>query len=568
MKSVKNLTVNKRHSYRISILIGCLLAFSAEAAQWSHFGQDRTNARHQKSEDILNAANVNQLVEKWSTSLADEIGADSDDVWTTPAVDESAVYFPDSAGYLWALDRETGAVLWRRTIAEYTGKFADFSRTTPAIAGNKLIIGNQANRYPFGADGNLTDVGALVIAVDKNTGDRIWVTEVDDHHFSIITQAATVFGNTVLVGVSSYESAWAFYAFPPPGGGPALGPDYQETSRGSMLALDKNTGAIKWRTYTTTSEFSGASIWGSAPSIDVRRGQVFVGTGQNFSMPEDVEACAATFFEGVDPFDRPAVDAASEAARGCLDDYPNNHFDSILAFDLNTGEINWSNKIVGYDTWHVACLIPGLNELFCPNPSGNDADFGQAPIFFTVGTGGNQGGMRDLVGVGQKSGVYWALDAETGETVWSTKVSPGGFAGGIQWGSSYDGERIYTSSANSDAASHTLIDGTVTSAGIFSALNPATGEILWQTANPSGGAAGGAVSSANGVVYACSLDPQGMMYALDGASGAVLWAFASGGSCNSGAAIADGTVFWGSGYPTLLTPLTPGDKFRAFSLPE
>ena len=38
------------------------------------------------------------------------------------------------------------------------------------------------------------------------------------------------------------------------------------------------------------------------------------------------------------------------------------------------------------------------------------------------------------------------------------------------------------------------------------------------------------------------------MYALNAATGAVLWEFASGGSCLSGAAISNGTVFWGSGY--------------------
>ena len=95
--------------------------------------------------------------------------------------------------------------------------------------------------------------------------------------------------------------------------------------------------------------------------------------------------------------------------------------------DIKTGAINWTNRVIGYDTWHAACLfsfVPAVYAL-CPNPTGTDADFGQAPIFYTVGKGLNK---TDLVGAGQKTGVYWAFDAETGQTVWATRVSPGGIA--------------------------------------------------------------------------------------------------------------------------------------------
>ena len=53
---------------------------------------------------------------------------------------------------------------------------------------------------------------------------------------------------------------------------------------------------------------------------------------------------------------------------------------------------------------------------------------------------------------------------------------------------------------------------------------------------------------ANGVVYAGSMARFGPnMYGLDAATGTILWRFASGGSVNSGRAVADGTVYWGSG---------------------
>jgi polyvinyl alcohol dehydrogenase (cytochrome) len=56
------------------------------------------------------------------------------------------------------------------------------------------------------------------------------------------------------------------------------------------------------------------------------------------------------------------------------------------------------------------------------------------------------------------------------------------------------------------------------------------------------------------------------MYAMNGATGAILWQYASGGSCLSGAAIADGMLFWGSGYSNFGFG-TPNNRLIAFGLP-
>jgi len=88
-----------------------------------------------------------------------------------------------------------------------------------------------------------------------------------------------------------------------------------------------------------------------------------------------------------------------------------------------------------------------------------------------------------------------------------------------------------------------------TSGGSWAALDPETGRILWQIADPQQAADVGYVSSANGVMYAGSSAASGAtMFALDGATGRVLWNFASGSPVISGAAIAGGHVYWGSGY--------------------
>jgi polyvinyl alcohol dehydrogenase (cytochrome) len=173
----------------------------------------------------------------------------------------------------------------------------------------------------------------------------------------------------------------------------------------------------------------------------------------------------------------------------------------------------------------------------------------------------------ELVGAGQKSGQYWALDPDTGAVVWVTQAGPGGTAGGLQWGSAVDGARVYTANANSNLVPWTLPGGGITTDGIWSGLDSRTGEILWQTTPPNGGSTSGPVTTANGVVFGCSLDSDGYMYALNAATGAVLWTFASGGSCLSGAAISEGMVFWGSGYSNLGFG-TPNNRLYAFGLPD
>jgi polyvinyl alcohol dehydrogenase (cytochrome) len=155
--------------------------------------------------------------------------------------------------------------------------------------------------------------------------------------------------------------------------------------------------------------------------------------------------------------------------------------------------------------------------------------------------------------------------------VWDTAVGPGGPAGGIEWGTAVDGNEIYVAEANSGGVPTTLTSATgqasTITSGYWAALDTVTGRILWETAVPSSGTwAYSFVSGANGVMYAGSLDITGAnMYALDGATGAVEWSFASGGPVVGGAAIVDGTVYWGSGYPGP-NGLGSNDKLYAFTL--
>jgi polyvinyl alcohol dehydrogenase (cytochrome) len=67
-------------------------------------------------------------------------------------------------------------------------------------------------------------------------------------------------------------------------------------------------------------------------------------------------------------------------------------------------------------------------------------------------------------------------------------------------------------------------------------------------------------------MYVCSGGPSGYMYALDAATGSQLWSFASGTHCGAGAAVADGVVYWGTGYSELYMEPQQGGKLYAFDL--
>src|SRR6266536_2390217 len=454
-------------------------------------------------------------------------------------------------GKLYALDRDTGRAVWTKRIADYTGIPDSFARSTPLIAGDLLVLGTQMDS---------ARQGAKVLAVNKTTGALGWITTVDDHPAAVITQSAVASGDRVYVGVSSDEESLA------------TATNYPCCSfRGSMLALNISDGSIAWKIFTTPEGkgFSGVAVWGSTPVLDPERRTVFITTGNNYTVPQQVLDCSS-------------AGGSPEEIKACVnsvDGSQDNHFDAVMALDMDTGAIKWVNNVIPFDAWTVGCLFPP--HINCPSPSGPDFDFGQGPALFEVKTG--HGRSRHLLGAGQKSGIYWTFDPDTGNVVWSTQAGPGGTLGGLEWGSAVDGRRVYLSVANTGFAPFTFTAGPqagrTVKGGFWCALDAATGQVLWQVAGDQPPAlpnantpqdaiaiTPGAVSFANGIVFAGALDAVGTLYALDAESGNILWRFASGGSVNSGAAIVDGTVYWGSGYANISG--TPNNKFYAFEVKE
>jgi polyvinyl alcohol dehydrogenase (cytochrome) len=495
----------------LPILIVSALPLSAQTSfdqfdTWPFWGGNISNTHSNPFEHTLTTKNVSQLKPKWTFTTGGDVSA-------TPTVDSESVYVPDWAGNLFKINRQTGEAIWSHKISEYTGISGSLSRNSPAIVGNLLVFGDQAS--------------ATVMAVDKRTGRLVWKTVLDSHPGAIITNSAVEFGGKIYVGVSSNQEELA-----------AEDPKFVLSFIGSVASLDAQTGHIDWQTFMAPAGYTGNAVWGSNFSIDPRRQSLYIATGNNYSVPAAVSECVSK-----------AKTVAEQVQ--CLD--PKDYIEAVVSLDLHTGQVKWAHDLGGADTFIASCLMNNSGGVPCPDPAGPDFDFASAPNLLTVFTNGTE---RDMVGAGQKSGVYWALDPDTGATIWATLVGPGGVLGGIEWGSATDGKHIYVAINNNNNISYTLAPAhTVTvNAGSWAALDPETGNIIWQIPatgqnplNPQFGAgASGQMSAAAGVVYAGSLS--GDMVAMDGDSGAILWKFASGGSVICGPSIVNSTVFWGSGY--------------------
>jgi polyvinyl alcohol dehydrogenase (cytochrome) len=532
-------------------------AADRDGAAWRTIGQDPANGRNQPLERAIGADNVRRLTVKWTATTAGDVSA-------TPAVVNGAVYFGDFGGMLWKLDADTGVVIWSRRVADYTGIAGDIARTSPSLAGNTLVVGDL--RAPN------------MIGIDARSGERRWITQVHPDPKGIMTGSPVLVGDTIYTGVSAAGAS-----------GPGA------TFRGAIVALNAQTGRILWRSYSLPDNggvaggYAGATMF-SPPAVDVRAGLVYGTFGQPYTEPAAVIACHA---------------ANGGFAESC--EQPGSYLKSVVAFDIRTGEPRWSYRVQGHEQWLRACGRLPLDVTWCPAEFDSEKwDLGGSGVNVMrlrmrndrrgdsdrdrdgdndERSGEDEGGrMRDVVGIGGKSGVYTLLDARTGAFIWSTLVGPGGDQGGVEWGTAFDGERIYVPITNHHHILYNLtqngaLSSETSTGGSWTALDPATGRILWQTADPQVETLTGLgtvgvwdlapVSVANGVVYASSmakLANQNQMFALDARSGAVLWQFGAGSSVNSGPAIVNGSVYWGSGYARSGVEGSGNTKLFAFSI--
>ncbi|APP83084.1 PQQ-binding-like beta-propeller repeat protein [Xanthomonas hortorum pv. vitians] len=489
----------------------------ASPSSWPIAGGGYFNSRFAPGEWKINRTTAKTLKPAWTLTTTGDISA-------TPSVEGGTLYVPDWGGTLYSVDTQTGKPNWQAKLSDYTGKSTSLSRTTPAITPKSIILGDMS--------------GGTVLALDKKTGKLLWKSEVETNPQAQITSSPVVYGNRIYLGVSSrdYES---------------LDPTHRFSFRGSVVALDLNTGKKVWQFYNAPEGYTGASTWGQV-AIDPIARRLYFGTGNNYNIPQSVGNCVsnARSYRGS------ALTVQDEL--DCM--APDNYVDSVISLNLDTGKLVWANRAQGYDAWNLSCIVAPTNGL-CPNTqatnlTGPDYDFGGAGVqLFTVWRDGKP---QQLIGAGQKSGIYWAFDAKTGAKVWSTQVGPGGTTGGVEWGTAFDPykSQVYVAINNSSNASYTLGPANTErhNGGSWAALDAATGKIKWQVkvpginrVNPTVPAGGqGSLTVSPNLLYAGSM--AGNMVALDTDTGATLWNYDAAGSVISSPAIANGALYWGAGY--------------------
>jgi polyvinyl alcohol dehydrogenase (cytochrome) len=486
----------------------CSTATPAEAdllsgARWNGWGVDLGNSRFQSAEMAgLAADQVPRLKLKWAFGFPLAPAA-----WSQPVVAGGRIFVGSFNGAVYSLDARTGCTNW-------------VYQASPAGVRSAISIGPGSGNTRFAA--YFGDMAGSVYALDALTGKELWKVKVDEHPMARVTGAPQLYEGRLYVPVASFEEV------------SASNPKYECcTFRGSVVALDAGTGKQIWKTYmipspakATHRNASGTQMWGPAgvgvwcsPTIDRKRGLIYVGTGDQYSDPEE------------------------------------GYSDSVVALEMGSGKIAWGSQLVTGDRWNVACLSG--DKLGCPKGEGPDHDFGSSAILHTLSSG------QQVILAGQKSGMLHVLDPDRqGAVIRQIRVGKGGVIGGIEWGPAADSERAYV--AISDINPKNPEAG-----GGLTAIQIATGEKLWHMPAPKPACLGergcsaaqpSAVTAIPGVVFSGSLD--GHLRAYTSASGELLWDLdtrkpfttvnnvpARGGSINgAGPTVAGGMVFVNSGY--------------------
>ena len=444
---------------------------------WLGWGADVYNNRWAASDATVDASNVASLHLVCKKEYSVGISA-------TPLVVNGIAYFPTWGGLLVALDYHRCSVLWQTNVTDIVLSYKPVSasilkvaqavsRTTPALNGNVLFLGTQAN--------------ALLLAVDKRDGQLLDTIQISDHPAAIVTMSPTVWQGRVFIGSASSEESAAVEI--------AGYVCCSFIASMNALAFEHNRFTSLWKQNMIPpgSNFSGASIWGSQPSIDPVRKQVFIATGNVYSVPSSYTACQ----------NRTANTTSNQPGNTtdpCAP--PGVYQESVLAFDTATGHINWFRELSPLDAWNAACL-PGfpfgnLNPGACPPNPGPDADFGMAPSF--IPGSANTPSGEDTIVVGQKNGNLYGLSAHEGKVFWATATSPDGVVGGLIWGIAVDASAVYYTAVNSLRTPWQLQDGTKLSNGAFGAASLATGKIIWETQVPRNGTSAVPPSVVNDIV--------------------------------------------------------------------
>ena len=493
---------------------------------WRGWSPSASNARYQTAEQAgLAPGQVPRLKLKWAIGFPGDVTA-----FGAPTVVNGTLFIGSASGAIEAVDAKTGCTHW---VYQADGPVRSAILPVPSGSSTSLVF---------------TDLIGWGYALDAKSGHMIWKKRIDEHEAARLTGSAVELNGVVYIPAASWEETRS------------LNPEYTCcTFRGSVTAIRVRDGSMVWRAFTidrpaqkTGTNSAGAQQWGpsgapiwSAPTVDAKRGMLYVATGDNYSEPATATS------------------------------------DAVLALDLKTGRVAWSTQVTANDAYTSACRSKGVN---CPPADGPDFDFGSSAILVRAPNG------KEILVAGQKSGVVTAFDPDAkGKILWQTRVGKGGLNGGVQWGMATDGQKVYAAVSDVHAVMNTAgpIGGATfdpVQGGGLTALHLEDGTKAWFAPShpcepPRPGCSPGqsaALTLIPGVVFSPGLD--GHLRAFSTEDGTMVWDFdtareystvngvpAKGGSIDgAGPVIAGGMVFVNSGYPR--NGGMPGNVLLAFGV--
>jgi len=458
---------------------------------WSGWG-GTTNARFQPQAAAgLRAADVPKLKLKWAFGLPSGVS-----IYSQPAVAFGRVFVGSDDGAIYSMNAQTGCVYW-------SYKSDLFGRFAPIIA---PISGYPGTRYAV----MFVTRSTTAYAIDAQNGKLLWMNQVKDA-LNNLSATAAYYDGKLYVPLSGTETLT----------GANLDVECC-TSRGTVAAVDANSGKVLWRTQVIPEPLqklgenakgkqrfgpAGASVW-NTPTVDAKRGVVYVGTGNSFGRIASTNS------------------------------------DSILAIRMTDGKILWRHQEFEGDSFMNGCRATNAADANCPEKLGPDYDFGGSSAILQTLNG------KDILLAAGKGGVAIALDPDAeGKLIWRTQLwdtTAPGIGGLVVWGGTADGQRVYYPLQQPG--------------GGLKALQIATGKVDWNaTISADRRGQAGPATSIPGVVFTGGWD--GILRAVD-ATGKVIWTFdakqdfttvngvvANGGSFGSaGPVVAGGMLFTTSGY--------------------
>lgn len=292
-----------------TILTLCLLATtlllpraSADAAcsgtshpggEWTSYGHDVANTRHQDDERTIDPAAAARLAPAWTFSA---VGAGGDGDFTgTPIVAGGCMFIGSNTGWVFAANADDGTLVWKRKLeAPSSGSFSGGIPSSLLVADGRVVVHVNLAGSPY------------VAALNAANGRPLWQRTVATDPGTTLYASPVAYKGVVFTGISAASLKGA---------------------SGSVAFTDLATGADLGKTYMIPQPlweqgYGGGGVW-STMAVDTATGFGYVGTGD----PSGEEHAHTNAIVKLD------VDRDSPAFGRIVGAYKNNIYEQVPGFE-------------------------------------------------------------------------------------------------------------------------------------------------------------------------------------------------------------------------------------------